>query len=306
MRLRHRTRKPQQPQPLPFTETQIRERAYQLWQADPEGSAEAHWEGAIESLRRERSLLGRVGKSWQTAFSPEHRGFTLDAIKTWISALGLLATVTAGVGLYLNYQQGQEKLVTDRFAKSVEQLGSKEPDVRIGAIYSLERIAKDSPKDHWTIMEVLMAFVRNKSPLTKDWKQNSKQKLTDVPTDVQSALTVIGRREVKHDPDRKWLSFAKADLSNAYFGFAQLFLTDFDKGNLEGADFREANLENAFFDDARVSGADFRDANLNHAYFRRTHGLTITQVKEANNWQTAHYSPAFRKQLGLPPEAPKP
>lgn len=38
-------------------------------------------------------------------------------------------------------EQGQ---VTDRYAKAIEQLGSGPLDVRIGAIYSLERIARDS------------------------------------------------------------------------------------------------------------------------------------------------------------------
>ncbi|WP_431192626.1 hypothetical protein [Stenomitos frigidus] len=58
-----------------------------------------------------------------------------------------MATVFAGVGLYLTYRTGQEqleaaqqerqlnseRLVADRFAKAVEQLGSKELNVRIGA-----------------------------------------------------------------------------------------------------------------------------------------------------------------------------
>jgi hypothetical protein len=42
-------------------------------------------------------------------------------------------------------EQGQ---VTDRYTKAIEQLGSKELDVRIGGIYALERIARDSAKDH--------------------------------------------------------------------------------------------------------------------------------------------------------------
>jgi anion-transporting ArsA/GET3 family ATPase len=37
--------------------------------------------------------------------------------------------------------------------------------VVIGGIYSLERIAKDSPKDQWTIMEVLTSYIRKNSPI---------------------------------------------------------------------------------------------------------------------------------------------
>ena len=42
----------------------------------------------------------------------------------------------------------QEKQVTERFAKAIEQLGSENIHVRLGAIYALERIAKDSDKDY--------------------------------------------------------------------------------------------------------------------------------------------------------------
>ena len=57
-------------------------------------------------------------------------------------------------------EQGQ---ITDRYTKAVEQLGSDKPDVRLGGIYALERIARDSAKDHPTVVEVLAAFIREHS-----------------------------------------------------------------------------------------------------------------------------------------------
>ena len=53
--------------------------------------------------------------------------------------------------------------MTDRYTKAIEQLGSDKLDVRIGGIYALERIARDSPRDHPTVMEVLSAFIRDHS-----------------------------------------------------------------------------------------------------------------------------------------------
>src|SRR5690606_7462200 len=58
-------------------------------------------------------------------------------------------------------EQGQ---ITERFTKAVEQLGSSEISIRLGAIYALERIAKDSERDLTTIMETLAAFVRERTP----------------------------------------------------------------------------------------------------------------------------------------------
>lgn len=340
-------------------------------------------------MQSRRSPLKKLQQSWQTAFNTENREFTLDVLKVLISAFGVLATVLAGLGLYLTYLNSQaerqlnsERLVTDRFAKAVEQLGNGTIDVRIGAIYSLERIAKDSPRDHWTIMEVLTAFVRNKSQLPKDWKQNSKQELPEVAIDVQSALTVIGRREVKNDPMSKELDLSRtnlsranlelaylnnANLSNTNLKGANLFEAKLEEINFSGADLRnatlkilsitsagvnlngsnfsgadlrgidlksadlsKANLEGANLEGvnfinqeslglsdngAELSGANLRGANLrdvnlsgsnlNEADLRGAIGINPNQVKAAENWEKAHYSPDFRQQLGLPPESPK-
>lgn len=48
----------------------------------------------------------------------------------------------------------REGQVTDRYTKAIEQLGSDKLDVRIGGIYALERVARDSTGDHPTVMEV--------------------------------------------------------------------------------------------------------------------------------------------------------
>lgn len=39
---------------------------------------------------------------------PDTREFALDVVKTFISALGLIATVFAGVGLYVNWQSSEK------------------------------------------------------------------------------------------------------------------------------------------------------------------------------------------------------
>jgi hypothetical protein len=83
------------------------------------------------------------------------------------AARGRLLTLGAGVlvaGALLftarNFTLSREGQVTDRYTKAIEQLGSEKLDVRIGGIYALERVARDSPRDHPTVMEVLAAFVR--------------------------------------------------------------------------------------------------------------------------------------------------
>ena len=58
----------------------------------------------------------------------------------------------------------RERRITESFAKAVEQLGSDKLETRLGAIYTLERIAQESAREYWPIMETLTAFVRERAP----------------------------------------------------------------------------------------------------------------------------------------------
>ena len=72
----------------------------------------------------------------------------------------------AAVALIRHFAQtdaDRQRRITESFAKAVEQLGSDKLEVRLGGIYSLERISKESPDDYWTVMENLTAFVRERS-----------------------------------------------------------------------------------------------------------------------------------------------
>ena len=57
------------------------------------------------------------------------------------------------------------------FVKNDDQSGAKSgdhtqksPDVRLGGIYGLEQLARDSPSDHPAVFDVLAAFVRGHVP----------------------------------------------------------------------------------------------------------------------------------------------
>ncbi len=76
---------------------------------------------------------------------------------------GLLFFVTAFVSVQ-NLRVSEEKQITERFSKAVEMLGHEGSiHIRLGGIYALERIAKDSERDRYPVMQVLAAFVRVKT-----------------------------------------------------------------------------------------------------------------------------------------------
>ena len=199
--------------------------------------------------------------------------------------------------------------ITERYTKAIEQLGSDKLDVRLGGIYALERIAADSERDHSTVVEVLSAFIREHSHPTQvtapdptiaevlgallrgqsepdEVRQASPDRSGDdqpnesavsheptpaikLPTDVQAAITVLGRLPLRPGVPR-------GDLSNALLAGAQL-----TGANLSGAQLTSANLSGAVLDKANLSRAVLDKANLSGAVLDKAN-LTAAELIEAN------------------------
>ena len=211
---------------------------------------------------------------------------------TWINAIGGLFFFVTAYFAWKNSEIShkqllatQEKQITERFSKAVEQLGNEESrTVRLGAIYSLERIAKDSQYDHWTIMEVLTAFIREKS-------NDNREPDSKIPEDIQAALTVIGRRNTENDLENGKINLSRSNLSGANFSEAklnkanlndvELNKANFCYANLIGAYFCNTNLTGTYFTNVNLTGANFLDANLTGTYFTNVN-LTRTSFFNAN------------------------
>ena len=161
-----------------------------------------------------------------------------------------------------NLKIAEDKQITDRFTAAVNNLSTDGPDkiaVRLGGIYALERIARDSPVDYWTVMEVLTAYVRDKRQ--KDLGRGRMETPTDIPTDVQATLTVIGRRDIEQDKGRK-LDIYRVDLFKVYLAGANLRGAVMGENFMMQADLTGADLAGAYLAEADLTGADLRRANL--------------------------------------------
>jgi hypothetical protein len=206
-----------------------------------------------------------------------------DARKTLAQIIGgvlLLAGFYSSVRTLDLQREGQ---VTDRFTKAIDQLGAVQPggavgekgkpkinlEVRLGGIYALERIANDSQKDEWTIMEVLTAYVRENAARTDEVMGPPGEPSTRLRADIQAILTVIGRRNASPEfPPRPVKLqehlfvdvFQILDLRNTKLGGANLYAANLRGANLHGADLHGADLSVA-----RLGGADLGETDLRGA-----------------------------------------
>lgn len=71
----------------------------------------------------------------------------------------LMAQIVAGAivlgGVYFAWRRievAREGQITERFTRAIEQLGDERLELRLGGVYALERVARDSERDHWPIM----------------------------------------------------------------------------------------------------------------------------------------------------------
>jgi pentapeptide repeat protein len=208
----------------------------------------------------------------------------------------------------------QESRIAERFSKAIEQIGSDKLEVRMGSIYSLEQIAKGSEADHWPIMEILTAYVRERAPATPVMKRQEAELI--VAPDIQAVLTVLGRRTIEYEKEYQRLELSntylygaklnhahleranvsgtcleRAELISAHLEGANLNRTILKSANLtrarvERAELREANLEGADFYHAHLEGADLSGASLSEADLNRAHlkgadlsGIDLTSIR---------------------------
>jgi hypothetical protein len=182
------------------------------------------------------------------------------------------------------FEQGQ---LTDRYTKAVEQLdraGHAHLQGRLGAIYALERLALDSPRDHPVIVEILAAFIRSNTPKpvlprTTPPTCPAPQQLT---LDTEAAFIVLSRRNRLHDKGTQLslfdmclngvnlsgLNLRGAELMGTDLEGAFLVGTDLSGADLRWADLRGAKLSDATLSDAKLRGAYLRDADLSGADLR--------------------------------------
>ena len=195
----------------------------------------------------------------------------------WLLFTGLATAPSMLLTWFWRRQQNVERLITERFAKATEQLGSDQMAVRLGAIYQLERIAQDSKRDHWTVVETLSAYIRENARWEEEKTEEPDQEtpkqeaeITPPATDIQAALTVLGRRTWR-DTEKNRIDLSNTNLQRADLSYAHLEGASFKQSHLEQANLYCAQLEQATLNSAHLEKVNLRDANIKKAKLVSTH-----------------------------------
>ena len=173
--------------------------------------------------------------------------------------------------------------ITERFTSAINQLGSDNKAVRIGGIFALERIARDSDseKDRANIASTLSTFVRESQPAAAVVNKSYVPVLKVRAPDAQAAMTVLCRSPLSDERTNgsggtELLDLSRTDLRRASLSDAHLERVSLWGARLEGANLRGAQLQGAVLKGANLGrvdphsvefqfGADLSDADLTGA-----------------------------------------
>lgn len=174
---------------------------------------------------------------------------------------GLFFFVTAWLS-FRNLQIAEGKQAMERLSEAAKLLSDSERTSIRGGIYTLERIAKDSPDARWSVVEILIAFVTERSPL----QNNDGQRIyKPVDADIQAALAVIVQcmsKETSHTAN-----LIRLDLNGACFEDVELKRINFQNCDLVRASFKRAKLADVFFWQSALLNANFTGAVFSNVSF---------------------------------------
>jgi hypothetical protein len=106
----------------------------------------------------------------------------INPIRAFVGAVGAFVTAatlawaavrnarTAALRHEEQTKADHQRRITESFSKGIEQLASEKIEARLGGIYTLERISRESPDDYSVVIETLTAFVREHAR----WKERDK------------------------------------------------------------------------------------------------------------------------------------
>ena len=173
--------------------------------------------------------------------------------------------------------------IDERFNNAITLIGNARAATRLGAIYALDHIARDTYQKEKsytkTVFQILCSFIRETTN-AKTYKTQYKEKPS---VEIQTIIDLLFKA---HENTFHGYAALEADLSYSYLHGA-----DFSQAHCEGADFHFAHCEDADFTFAHCGGAKFWEAHCEGADFWEAHceGADFSQAHcEGAKFNSAH------------------
>ncbi len=262
----------------------------------------------------------------------EYRGITIRYFGIVAGAgtiIGYLIATARNIIANKQNNISEQQRITESMVQAITQIGEFNGDkpnieVRLGGLYSLQRIMQDSPSHEEAIAKIFYAYVRENAKIdnTDPSEKNKKAKeeiqeqfeyVQGRREDVQAALDIINqfnrmwRKQGKDILFYRRINLSRTDFrlySIQHINFNNAILEDVDLSGLnlsqqnfsnavlERADLSYTNLCDADLSSANLCGADLRDAelydaDLSSAYLPIVENLTQRQINKAiGNYDT--------------------
>lgn len=225
--------------------------------------------------------------------------FDNNPLRYVILMAAIIGPLFIGWRLYVaQYQRNtvQDQSIPDRIAKAIQHLGTNEfiqkgaefspkPNLKnkLGAIYSLERVAQESPSNHLKVMEILCDYIRKSSnaasalsrPADDDFSITMwREKIPPIRIDIQAAIDVIARRtdaqlriEIteNYTLDLRECNLQRVNLRQGKFDLAMMEGSHLDFAQMNNAELNGAVLNRSTLNGAELGGARLNGAELNGA-----------------------------------------
>ena len=278
-------------------------------EGDSRRTARAELEQAIEGLA-DPPERGRLQIALERLADDQSEGVAFAEVFLRLAAggvavVGLVAAFNELRGTSYELKLAKKGQITERFSRGIEHLGSTEPDLRIGGVYTLHAVAVEAEEFRPAVREVLATFVRQSvgRDLPSFVEKAPSENLDTRAPHVQAALRALGRiggaepKEVAlYRTDLRRASFRELDLAGVNLSEALLGGSHFGQANLRGADLTGADMTGA-----KLFGADLRDTERDGAVMRdiqvdsKTRPRGLAAVVASSEPTTSNASP---------PEAP--
>jgi hypothetical protein len=201
--------------------------------------AAAIWMIPVWQCRRIRNL------SAEMRFDKEN-----ESRKTVAQVIGGLLVILSLFAAQQTFRLTQEGQFSDRYTKALSLLGEPQPELRLGGIFALERLARQSTEDDGPMIDVLAAYIRLYAP----WPPRKPEGRRDA--EVVTSLRVLGRRTAaQRARESVILNLSQTDLHGFVLDNLNLRDIDFHEAHLEGSTLRGTSLAGSFLLGAHLEGA---------------------------------------------------